>query len=245
MVESEVNLTKGPTMRLSSARGLREEMAAHVSDQPTGLQGAPARGRQKNSPSRRNCAQWSGRTTIPYRGQLPPDSHSLSFKRIHDSQPALRPPGFEKAKHLKSYIGSSGLFEKILWSMSGKIPFTGTKTTAWCFARAAWAARQIFGAGSLFASPDLRLQSERSRRFSAKNWPISYSDIAPYYDKVDLYLGITGVKENLSRTFPDSIFQRPTKLNCAEVTLKRQPRQNGPRPHPISRWGHHRWTQAQ
>jgi len=27
--------------------------------------------------------------------------------------------------------------------------------------------------------------------------PISYSDIAPYYDKVDLYLGITGVKENL------------------------------------------------
>jgi choline dehydrogenase-like flavoprotein len=36
---------------------------------------------------------------------------------------------------------------------------------------------------------------------------------------VDLYLGITGVKENLPY-LPDSIFQRPTKLNCAEVTLK-------------------------
>jgi choline dehydrogenase-like flavoprotein len=36
---------------------------------------------------------------------------------------------------------------------------------------------------------------------------------------VDLYLGITGVKENLPY-LPDSIFQRPTKLNCAEVTLQ-------------------------
>jgi len=52
-----------------------------------------------------------------------------------------------------------------------------------------------------------------------ENWPISYSEIAPYYDKVDLYLGITGVKENLPY-LPDSIFQRPTKLNCAELTLK-------------------------
>src|SRR5438067_3682757 len=56
-------------------------------------------------------------------------------------------------------------------------------------------------------------------RSYGEDWPISYSDIAPYYDKVDLYLGITGVKENLPY-LPDSIFQRPTKLNCAEVTLK-------------------------
>src|SRR5262249_27067229 len=46
-----------------------------------------------------------------------------------------------------------------------------------------------------------------------------YKDIEPYYDKVDLYLGISGVKENLPH-LPDSIFQRPTKLTAAEVSLR-------------------------
>src|SRR4029450_13001927 len=53
----------------------------------------------------------------------------------------------------------------------------------------------------------------------AEDWPISYQDIAPYYDRVDEYLGISGVKENLPY-LPDSIFQRPTRLNAAEVTLR-------------------------
>ena len=52
-----------------------------------------------------------------------------------------------------------------------------------------------------------------------EDWPISYADIAPYYDQVDRYLGISGVKENLPH-LPDSIFQRPTRLNAAEVQLR-------------------------
>src|SRR5436190_1482846 len=52
-----------------------------------------------------------------------------------------------------------------------------------------------------------------------EDWPISYADLAPYYDKVDLYLGISGVKENLPH-LPDSLFQRPTKLNIAEAQLR-------------------------
>src|SRR5437762_13654149 len=64
----------------------------------------------------------------------------------------------------------------------------------------------------------LRLKA-KSRDGFGEDWHISDSDIAPYYDKVDLYLGIMGVKENLPH-LPDGIFQRPQKLNCAEVTLK-------------------------
>src|SRR4029453_2526137 len=52
-----------------------------------------------------------------------------------------------------------------------------------------------------------------------EDWPISYADLAPYYDKVDLYLGISGVKENLPH-LPDSLFQRPNKLAPADVTLR-------------------------
>ena len=43
--------------------------------------------------------------------------------------------------------------------------------------------------------------------------------MTPYYDRVDRYLGITGVAEHLPQ-LPDSIFQRPIKLNCAELKLK-------------------------
>jgi choline dehydrogenase-like flavoprotein len=58
-----------------------------------------------------------------------------------------------------------------------------------------------------------------SRDGYGENWPIEYKDIAPYYDRVDLLLGISGVKENLPY-LPDSIFQRPVRLNDAEVHLR-------------------------
>src|SRR5437762_2020169 len=64
----------------------------------------------------------------------------------------------------------------------------------------------------------LRLKA-KSRDGFGEDWPISYADIAPYYDKVDLYLGISGVKENLPH-LPDSLFQRPNTLAAAEVTLR-------------------------
>jgi choline dehydrogenase-like flavoprotein len=59
----------------------------------------------------------------------------------------------------------------------------------------------------------------KSRDGYGEDWPISYADIEPYYDKVDLYLGISGQKENLPHV-PDSLFQRPTRLNAAEMRLR-------------------------
>ena len=53
-----------------------------------------------------------------------------------------------------------------------------------------------------------------------EDWPISYADLAPYYDKVDTILGISGTKENLPQ-LPDGIFQRPIKLTCGEQILRK------------------------
>ena len=50
-----------------------------------------------------------------------------------------------------------------------------------------------------------------------EDWPISYADVAPYYDKVDLLLGISGVKENLPQ-LPDGKFQRPYKLTPSKCS---------------------------
>jgi choline dehydrogenase-like flavoprotein len=38
------------------------------------------------------------------------------------------------------------------------------------------------------------------------DWPISYEDIAPYYDKAEAFIGVTGSKEGI-RSAPDGIFQ--------------------------------------
>jgi choline dehydrogenase-like flavoprotein len=51
------------------------------------------------------------------------------------------------------------------------------------------------------------------------DWPIGYADVAPYYDRVDRLLGISGVAEKLPH-LPDSLFQRPFKLNAPEVRLR-------------------------
>src|SRR5215475_1716349 len=42
----------------------------------------------------------------PYRGSLPPDHHSLSFNEYTIRRPPYG-PGFEKSKHLHSYVGST------------------------------------------------------------------------------------------------------------------------------------------
>ncbi len=52
------------------------------------------------------------------------------------------------------------------------------------------------------------------------DWPITYEDIAPYYDRVESYIGVFGSKENFPSA-PDGIFQPPPKLRCSEVLLKR------------------------
>ncbi len=52
------------------------------------------------------------------------------------------------------------------------------------------------------------------------NWPISYQDIAPYYDKAESFIGVTGTKEGI-RSAPDGIFQTPPPPKVHEVLIKR------------------------
>lgn len=47
------------------------------------------------------------------------------------------------------------------------------------------------------------------------DWPVRYADIAPWYDKVEEYIGVSG--ENLGlKHLPDGKFQPAMELNCVE-----------------------------
>ena len=58
------------------------------------------------------------------------------------------------------------------------------------------------------------------------DWPISYDDIAPYYDKAERLIGVTGKAEGI-RSAPDGIFQEPAPLKPHEVLAAAQLRQAG------------------
>lgn len=54
-----------------------------------------------------------------------------------------------------------------------------------------------------------------SRDGYGDNWPISYADVAPYYDRVERFIGVSAAAANLPQ-FPDGVFLPAMPLNCAE-----------------------------
>ena len=60
----------------------------------------------------------------------------------------------------------------------------------------------------------------RSHDGMGDDWPISYEDVAPYYDKVESYIGVFGTKENIPSA-PDGIFLPPPKPRCTETIIKK------------------------
>ena len=53
------------------------------------------------------------------------------------------------------------------------------------------------------------------------DWPIRYSDIAPWYDHVEEFAGISGSYESLPQ-LPDGKFQPPFELHCVEKAMKQK-----------------------
>jgi len=53
------------------------------------------------------------------------------------------------------------------------------------------------------------------------DWPIRYKDIAPWYSRVEKYIGVTGTVENLPQ-LPDSEYMPPMEMNIAEKFVKKK-----------------------
>jgi choline dehydrogenase-like flavoprotein len=51
------------------------------------------------------------------------------------------------------------------------------------------------------------------------DWPIRYPEIAPWYDYVENFIGVSGQAEGLAH-LPDGKFLPPMELNCAELVVK-------------------------
>jgi choline dehydrogenase-like flavoprotein len=54
----------------------------------------------------------------------------------------------------------------------------------------------------------------------AVDWPVRYKDIAPWYDYVETFIGVSGQVEGIPQ-LPDGKFLPPMELNCVELDLKK------------------------
>ena len=68
-----------------------------------------------------------------------------------------------------------------------------------------------------FAPVDFKV---RSLDGMGDDWPLSYEDVAPYYDKVEAYIGVYGTKENISSA-PDGVFMPPPPPRCTDLYVKK------------------------
>lgn len=86
----------------------------------------------------------------------------------------------------------------------GRIRMVGGRTNVW--------GRQSYRLS------DLNFKSASYDGFG-ENWPISYKDVAPYYDRVERYVGITGMREG-SDVLPDGQFLPPMEMTCSEWKMR-------------------------
>jgi choline dehydrogenase-like flavoprotein len=160
----------------------------------------------------------------PRRGRMPYDREALTFNEYSFRNPpyaAKDSPSTHVHSYVQSWSGSD--YSKNIVVDEKDHPYTGTRY-AWVRARCLGGKTTIWGRLALRMS-DYELKA-RSRDGFGEDWPISYADLAPYYDKVDLYLGISGHPEGLEH-LPDSRFQRTTRLNPAEVRLRESMKKSG------------------
>jgi choline dehydrogenase-like flavoprotein len=152
----------------------------------------------------------------PRRGAMESTSHALTLNEYNIRQPpyAKDTPWKTVFSYVQGWTGSD--YSKNIVVDEKDHPYTGT-SYAWVRARCLGGKTNIWGRLALRLSDyDFKAKSHDGY---GEDWPIAYADLAPYYDKVDLYLGIAGHPEGLPH-LPDSRFQRTTRLNPAEVLLR-------------------------
>lgn len=87
-----------------------------------------------------------------------------------------------------------------------------------------WVRGDVLGGRSLLWSRQCLRWSDLDFEANLKDghgvdWPIRYKDIAPWYDYVEKFIGVSGNRDGIPH-LPDGQFQPPMEMNCVEKDLK-------------------------
>jgi choline dehydrogenase-like flavoprotein len=104
------------------------------------------------------------------------------------------------------------------WELEGE-PFTKAEGQDFMW----WRARMVGGRTNHWGRISLRFGPDdfqaKSRDGLGDDWPIGYSDVAPYYDEIDKLIGVFGNNDNLPN-HPGGYFLPPPKPRCYELMVK-------------------------
>jgi choline dehydrogenase-like flavoprotein len=136
---------------------------------------------------------------FPYRGQLTPEQ-----KRV---------------KHIQSRHWSYQSDNEHFYINDLENPYSETK-------RFDWVRGDVVGGRSLLWSRQCLRWSDLDFEANLKDghgvdWPIRYKDIAPWYDYVEKFIGVSGNRDGIPH-LPDGEFQPPMELNCVEKHLQQK-----------------------
>jgi choline dehydrogenase-like flavoprotein len=102
------------------------------------------------------------------------------------------------------------------WASDRDSPYTEMRRFDW------FRGYQVGGRSLMWGRQSYRLSDydfeANAREGIAIDWPLRYSDLAPWYDHVERHAGISGSHEGLPQ-LPDGEFQPPMPLNCGEERI--------------------------
>jgi choline dehydrogenase-like flavoprotein len=105
------------------------------------------------------------------------------------------------------------------WRLPGE-PYTNAPGSDWMW----WRTRALGGRTNHWGRISLRMGPYDFKPYSRDgkgfDWPISYEDLAPYYDKTEELIGVFGTAEGLENT-PDGKFMPPPKPRCYELMIQK------------------------
>jgi len=80
--------------------------------------------------------------------------------------------------------------------------------------------RSLLWARACYRLSDLDFEANLKDKVGV-DWPVRYKDIAPWYDYVEEFIGVSAKAEGLAH-LPDGKFQPPMEMNCVEKYFKTQ-----------------------
>ncbi len=130
---------------------------------------------------------------VPHRGKVPTD--------LRDAHPVQR----------RDYILNEVNYD--YWEKEADSPYIEKKPFDW-FRGYHVGGRSLMWGRQSYRFSDFDFEAN-AKEGVAIDWPIRYADIAPWYDYVERFAGISGSKENLPQ-LPDGQFLPPMELNVVE-----------------------------
>ena len=148
-----------------------------------------------------------------------PDIHPERDYKEHMWPYDLPHRGVGVGGKLRHTVGDEFMAPNGAWDIEGE-PYVSApgSTFRWFRSRIVGGRTNHWGRIALrFAPVDFKARSSDGM---GDDWPLTYEEVAPYYDKVESYIGVFGTKENIPSA-PDGVFLPPPKPRCTETLIKK------------------------